>query len=132
MPTTVHTTLLHGPKIIKEMALLSIGMISEEAQEARNKDIKKYLVGFFRKCSRSKSMENILNLLLISSDPLISSMRQLPRKKDTKFSKKRWICCCQHRMKLFNVKLARIMTPPIMTRTTILRLQINIIIYICY
>lgn len=26
-------------------------------------------------------------MLLISSDPLISSMRQLPRKKDTKFSK---------------------------------------------
>jgi hypothetical protein len=39
MPTTVHKMLLHGSKIIKEMALLSIGMISEEAQEARNKDI---------------------------------------------------------------------------------------------
>jgi hypothetical protein len=32
--------LLHGPKIIKKMALLPIGMLSEDAQDSRNKDIK--------------------------------------------------------------------------------------------
>lgn len=85
MPPTVHKFLIHGPEIIKN-ALVPIGQLSEEAQEARNKEIKKFREGYSRKSSRTKTNEDVFNLLLISSDPLISSLRELPRKKLTKFS----------------------------------------------
>ena len=49
MPTTVHKILIHGPHII-ENAVLQIGQFSEEAQEARNKDVKKYRQNLSRKC----------------------------------------------------------------------------------
>lgn len=61
--------------------LLPIGQLSEEAQESRNKDVKKYREGFSRKCSRRKTMEDVLNQLLVSSDPYISSLRKLPKQK---------------------------------------------------
>lgn len=80
MPPTVHKVLIHGPEVISS-ALLPIGQLSEEAQEARNKDFKKFRESFSRKCSREKCNEDILNLLLVTSDPVISSIRQLPRKK---------------------------------------------------
>ena len=38
MPTTVHKILIHGPEV--EKCILPIGQLSEEASEARNKDIK--------------------------------------------------------------------------------------------
>lgn len=79
MPTSIHELLIHGPLII-EWAPLPIGQLSEEAQEARNKDIKKYRDGFSRKCSRQKNMEDIFNWLLVSSDPLITSLRTQPPK----------------------------------------------------
>ena len=37
MPPTVHKMLIHGGEIIRR-ALVPIGWLSEEAQEARNKD----------------------------------------------------------------------------------------------
>lgn len=70
MPTTVHKLLIHGPQIIAS-ALLPIGQLFEKAQESRNKDIKKYREGFSQKCSREKTMEDVLNWLLVSSDPYI-------------------------------------------------------------
>lgn len=39
MPQSIHKILIHGPRLIKE-AVLPIGILSEEAQEARNKDYK--------------------------------------------------------------------------------------------
>lgn len=80
MPTAVHKLLMHGSQIIASAAL-PIGQLSEEAQEARNKDIKKYREGFSRKCSRERTMQDVLNWLLVSSDPYISSLRELPIKK---------------------------------------------------
>jgi hypothetical protein len=53
MPTAVHITLMHGAEII-ERAPLPIGQLSEEAQEARNKDIRRYRENFARKCTREK------------------------------------------------------------------------------
>ena len=47
MPPTIHKYLIHGPEIISS-ALLLIGQLTEEAQEARNKDFKKYRE-FFKK-----------------------------------------------------------------------------------
>nr|CAI5842175.1 unnamed protein product [Callosobruchus analis] len=75
MSPTVHKVLIHGSAIV-EKALLSIGQLSEEAQEANNKMFKKYREGFSRRFSREQTNADISNRLLISSDPVISSMRQ--------------------------------------------------------
>lgn len=80
MPPTVHKYLIHGPEIISS-ALLPIGQLSEEAQEARNKDFKRYREHNSRKCSREKTNQDIFNYFLISSDPLITSKRKIQKRK---------------------------------------------------
>jgi hypothetical protein len=80
MPPTVHKLLIHGADII-ENAVLPIGQLSEEAQEARNKDIKRFRECHSRKCSRMCTIEDIFNMLLISSDPFISSLRKINKKR---------------------------------------------------
>lgn len=79
MPTSVHIVLLHGYAIIDALAL-PIGQLSEDAQEARNKDIRSYREKHARKCSREKTMEDVFNRLLVSSDPLISSFKKMQPK----------------------------------------------------
>ena len=61
MPTTVHKILIHGPEVI-EKCILPIGQLSEEASEARNKDIKKYREGFARKTSRIENLDDIFKM----------------------------------------------------------------------
>ncbi|XP_018797861.1 PREDICTED: uncharacterized protein LOC108974460 [Bactrocera latifrons] len=73
MPVTVHKVLMHG-KDIMDAAVLPIGMLSEEAEEARNKDYRKYRLMFSRKCDRIST--DVFNILLITSDPYISSLRR--------------------------------------------------------
>lgn len=80
MPPTLHKYFIHGPEIIK-YALLPIGNLTEEAQEARNNDFKRYRENNSRKCSREKSNMDIFNFFLLSSDPVISSKRKLCKKK---------------------------------------------------
>ena len=63
MPMTVHKVLIHGTIIISS-TLLPIGQLTEEAQEARNKDIRKYRQYHTRKSSRRNSNQNLLNRLL--------------------------------------------------------------------
>lgn len=75
MPVTVHKILIHGEDIIKN-ALVPIGQLSEEAQEARNKDFRKFRETRSRKINRKSTNEDILNNLLISSDPLITHLRR--------------------------------------------------------
>lgn len=82
MPSSVHKILLHGSIIIEE-AILPIGQLSEEAQESRNKDLKNFREMHTRKFSRVSANQDLLHRLLITSDPLISSLRQLPPKKST-------------------------------------------------
>lgn len=82
MSPTLHKFLIHGSEIITH-ALLPIGQLSEEAQEARNKDFKSYREHFSRKCSREKSNEDIFNRFLISSDPIISNMSKHYKKKSS-------------------------------------------------
>jgi hypothetical protein len=72
MPTAVHIQLMHGAKII-ERAPLPIGQLSEDVQEARNKDICRYRENFARKCTREKTMTDTFYRLLASSEPLITS-----------------------------------------------------------
>ncbi|XP_078051617.1 uncharacterized protein LOC144477751, partial [Augochlora pura] len=57
MPTSMHKILIHGPEIIAT-ALLPIGQMSEEAQEATNKYIRKFRQHFARKCFRNKNLED--------------------------------------------------------------------------
>jgi len=58
---------------------LSIGNLTQEAQEAHNKDFKKYCENNSRKFSRE--ITDIFNFFLLSSDPVISSKRKLCKKK---------------------------------------------------
>lgn len=80
MPPTLHKYFIHGPEIVAS-ALLPIGQLTEEAQEARNKDFKQYRERYSRKCSREKTNEDVFNSFLLSSDPVITSKRKLPKKK---------------------------------------------------
>lgn len=75
MSSTVHKLLIHGGDIIAENAIVPIGSLSEEASEARNKDFRKFREHHSRKKSRQASNEDILNMLILSSDPLITSIR---------------------------------------------------------
>jgi hypothetical protein len=85
LPASVHKILLHGAEVIKH-ALLPIGELSEEAQECRNKDYKTYREHHARKDSRLHCYEDLLHVLLVSSDPVISSLRNIPKKKYHKLS----------------------------------------------
>jgi hypothetical protein len=76
MPTSVHIVLIHGAEII-ERAPLPIGQLSEDAQVARNKDIRRYRENSSRKCSRKKTMSDVVHRLFVSSDLLISSFEKL-------------------------------------------------------
>ena len=80
MPTTLNKILIHGHKIIDNL-LLPIGQMSEEAQESCNKYIKRFREDFARECDRTKNLESVFHRLLVSSDPLIPSLRKLPPKK---------------------------------------------------
>ncbi|KAG5885846.1 hypothetical protein JTB14_029690 [Gonioctena quinquepunctata] len=69
------------------MECLPIGQLSEEAQEARNKEFKRYRECYSRKISRIKTNEDVLDLLLITSDPYITSRRKVPKRKALTFEK---------------------------------------------
>jgi len=73
MPSSIHKILIHGADIIKNVSL-PVGMMSEEALEARNKDMRNYRLNHTRKTSRINTMEDLMHSLLLTSDPLISSM----------------------------------------------------------
>lgn len=75
MSTTTHKILIHGHEIISS-CLLPIGQLSEEALEARNKDFKYFREHYSRKTSRTNTLHDIFNRMLISSDPSISSIRK--------------------------------------------------------
>lgn len=80
MPATVHKILVHSTEVIKT-CILPIGQLSEEAQEARNKDCRRFREHHTRKLSRIATNTDLLNMLLITSDPLINSLREVPKKK---------------------------------------------------
>lgn len=75
MTPTVHKVLCHG-QIIIESNILPLGELTEEAQEARNRDFKHVQLFSSRKCSRQSQNEDIFNNLMLSSDPVLSSMRK--------------------------------------------------------
>ncbi|CAI6372175.1 unnamed protein product [Macrosiphum euphorbiae] len=83
MPPSIHKILIHGSLIIKN-ALVPIGQLSEEAQEASNKNYNRFREHHSRKSSRIHTNTDIFNFLLVSSDPLITSLRTQPNKSHTK------------------------------------------------
>lgn len=84
MSPTVHKVLMHGAQVIAE-AIVTIGQLSEEAAEARNKHFRKYRLYFARKFS-SFVQQRHLNRLLLTSDPYISCNRIKLKKMRTPFS----------------------------------------------
>lgn len=83
MPTSVHKILMHGANVIQN-AILPIGELSEEAQEAKNKDIRRFRQYHTRKFSKLKTNDDLFKRLLLSSDPYLSSFHSTKelRKKD--------------------------------------------------
>lgn len=73
MPSSLHKILIHGADIIQQFSL-PIGMISEEALESRNKDMRNVREFHTRKISREKTMQDLFQSLIVSSDPVISSI----------------------------------------------------------
>ena len=86
MSPTMHKILIHGPIII-EQAILPIGQLSEEAAEARNKHFRLFRQNLSRKFSRISCNRDVLNRLLLSSDPVLTEMRPTIRKKSKSFLK---------------------------------------------
>lgn len=84
MPVTVHKLLLHGKDVISFFDL-PIGILSEEALEARHKEIRKHRLHHTRKTSRKDTNKDLINILLLTSDPFISSLRNTSTKKSIKF-----------------------------------------------
>lgn len=80
MSASVHKILLHGASVIK-YCILPIGQLSEDAQESRNKDCKFFREHHSHKSSRIHSNEDLIHRLLVTSDPVISSIRTHPTRK---------------------------------------------------
>ena len=72
MPPTLHKLLEHGYQVA-EILDLPVGMYSEEAQEAQNKEIRNARLSHTCKISRKNAMKNQFQYLLIRSDPVVSS-----------------------------------------------------------
>lgn len=74
MPPSCHMILIHGSEIIGSF-FIPIGQLSEEAQEAKNKDFKRVREYNTRKHSATKTNEDIMRYFQVSSDPYISHLR---------------------------------------------------------
>ncbi len=75
MPSSNHKMIIQGSEIISTMRL-PIGKLAEQAQESRNKQIRQIRSAPKRKFSRVVTKTDLLNRLLITSDPYISSIRK--------------------------------------------------------
>lgn len=80
MPASIHKILIHGADVMDTL-LIPIGQLSEEVLEARHKECRSFRQYRTRKISRTKTNEDLLHALLLSSDPVISSLRKLPQRK---------------------------------------------------
>ena len=75
IPHAVHKILVHSTQVM-ELKVLPVGALSEEAQEARNKDVKNFREFFSLKTSRQNTNRDVMRRLLVSSDPAISRIRK--------------------------------------------------------
>lgn len=79
MPVTVHKILVHGADIMRH-SIIPLGQMSEEASEAKNKEIRKVRLGHTLKTSRHRTNYDLIKYMLMSSDPYITLLRKLPQK----------------------------------------------------
>ena len=84
MPVKVLKIFMHSTEVIKSCILL-IGQLSEESQEARNEDCRRFREHHTRKKLRISTNIDLLNMLLLTSDPVINSLRKQPAKRSKKF-----------------------------------------------
>lgn len=90
MSSTVHKILFHSAEIIKH-AIIPISQLSEEAIEARHKEIRKYRSQHTKKINKKATNEDLLHHLLITSDPVICSLRcNLTKTKEKKLLPEVW------------------------------------------
>nr|CAI5854687.1 unnamed protein product [Callosobruchus analis] len=78
MPVTVHKLFTHSTKIITN-CMVPIGQLSEEVQEARNKDSRRFRLSSTI-MTRLLTNRDLLTMLSITSDPIINSFREVPQK----------------------------------------------------
>lgn len=71
---TVHKVLHHGKEIV-EYNILPLGELTEEAQESRNRDVKQFRLFNTRKSTKFNQNYDLLQYLLLSSDPVLYSIR---------------------------------------------------------
>lgn len=71
----IYNTYFNNKKHLRKYILLFLIRQSEEAQEARNKDLRNYRLYHSRKKGRIESNEDVMHNLLLSSDPFINSFR---------------------------------------------------------
>lgn len=82
MPPTPHKLLIQGELIVKK-SILPIGQMSEEAQEAKHKDLNRFRRDNTRKMSRKQTMEDLFHMGFLTSVSVISSVIHVPPKKKT-------------------------------------------------
>lgn len=85
MTPTIHKILMHGSSVIQH-AILPIGQLSEEASEARNKHYSLHN-SYARKISRQACHEDVINRLLLTCNPLFTSLIVQSKKETMPFLK---------------------------------------------
>lgn len=83
-PASIHKILQHSKEIINT-CIVPLGELSEEAQESRNKDYRRFRENFTRKTSRKDTNRDLLNNFILSSDPVLSSYNQYRPTKSKQF-----------------------------------------------
>ena len=76
MPVSLHKMLMHGSEVIEELCL-PVGQTSKEGMEGKHKDIINTRLRHTCKISRQRINEDLLHGLLVSSDPMIGSYREM-------------------------------------------------------
>lgn len=100
----MHKVLEHGAEIIRHH-MVPIGMLSEEAQEARNKDCRRFRLNNTRKSEGILTNTDLLTMLLTSSDPIVASFRSPIKKKSTPLDQDvRSLLKCPENLKTFELQ----------------------------
>lgn len=84
MSPSVHKVLIHGHEIINSLPL-PVGQLTEDVLEASHKQYKMIRLFHSRKTSRINTNTDIINMMLLSSDPVISALRKKLVKKRKPF-----------------------------------------------
>lgn len=75
MPSSLHRVLIHVESVFRPYSVMPIGQLSKDAQESRNKGDKRCILHHARKCPRTAMNEDILQTLLYTLYPYITSLR---------------------------------------------------------